>query len=133
MVYTRAMNAATQFGDPLVLAFTANITNTEANYNIKVPWDNVDLTYAYTVLTTVPDTGDCALLLEIDAADGTTIGSATITQSGSAVGNIDEFTLAAASSRKNLLNSNIINLSVDGASDVGQFVLYLYFEPSEYA
>jgi len=133
MAYTRAMNAATQFGDPLVVTATINISNAETNVPIKVPWDNVDLTYAYTVLTTIPTTSDVALLLEIDAADGTTIGTATITESGSAVGDVDEFTLSAASSRKNLLNSNIINVSIDGGADAGQFVLYLYFEPSEYA
>lgn len=133
MAYTRALNAATQFGDPLVLAVTVNILSAETNVPVKVPWDNVDLTYAYSVATVVTTTGDCTLLLEIDAADGTTIGTATVAYSGAAVGDVDEFTLSAPSSRKNLLNSNIINISIDGGANAGQCVIYLYFEPSEYA
>jgi len=135
MAYTRGLNAASQFGDPLILTCTVNVSNAETNVPIKVPWDNVDLTYAYTITTTVIDTGDCALILEIDAADGTSLATATIANSGTAVGTIDEFSMTAGNhaSRMNLLNSNIINLSVDGSSGNGQFVLYLYFEPSQYA
>ena len=133
MAYTRAMNAATQFGDPLVIPVVVALSNAETNVSVKVPWDNVDLTYAYSVVTVIPTTGDVTLLLEIDAADGTQIGTATLTESGIAVGYVAEFTLSAASSRTNLLNTNIINLSIDGAADAGQAVVYLFFEPSAYA
>jgi hypothetical protein len=133
MAYTRALNAATQFGDPLVLAVTGNILSAETNVPVKVPWDNVDLTYAYTVVTVITTTGDCTVDLEIDAAGGTQIGTATIAYSGCAVGDVDELTLSAPASRKNLLSSNIINVEIDGGANAGQFVLYLYFEPSEYA
>ena len=133
MAYTRALNAATQFGDPLVLSMVASLSNAETNVSVKVPWNNVDLVYAYCVLTVIPTTTDVTLLLEIDAADGTTIGTATITESGSAVGDVNEFTMASASDRTNLLNTNIINVSIDGGADAGQMVVYLYFEPSAYA
>jgi len=132
MAYTRALNAATQFGDPLVLSVTCTASTAATNLPIKVPWNNVDLVYAYSVLTTIIDTGDCVVLLQ-DGAAGTTIGTITITESGSAVGDIDEFTLAAPANRTNLLNTDIINVNIDGASGNGQFTIYMYFEPGQYA
>jgi hypothetical protein len=132
MAYTRALNAATQFGDPLVLSVTANIMTAETNLPIKIPWDGVDLTYAYAVTTTITTTGDCTIVLNKTSSAGTVIGTATITESGSAVGDIDEIALVAAASRTNLLNSDIINIKLDGAADAGQIVVFLYFEPSQY-
>jgi hypothetical protein len=132
MAYTRAMNAATQFGDPLILSVVCTASTNETNVPIYVPWDNVDLTYAYVVLTTIIDTGNCQVDLE-DGAGGTDIGNVTIVESGCAVGDVTEVTLANPANRKNLLNSDTINIEIDGASGNGQFIVYMYFEPSEYA
>ena len=134
MAYTRAMNAATQFGDPLIVPVCVTNTIAETNIPVKIPWNNVDLTYAYSVATVAVDaTGDMVVVLNNGSSGGTVIGNLTIACTD-AVGDIDEVTLAAPASRKNLLNSDSINIKVDGsAAAAGQVMLYLYFEPSEYA
>jgi hypothetical protein len=109
MAYTRGLNAATQFGDPLVLSVVGTASTAATDLPVKVPWNNVDLVYAYTVLTTIIDTGDCAFKIE-DGTGGTSVATATITQSGCAVGDIDEFTMVAGptatTARTNLLNTD---------------------------
>jgi hypothetical protein len=124
MAYTRSLNAPTQFGDPLVVSVVGTCSTAATDLPVKVPWNNVDLVYAYTVLTTIIDTGDCAFKIE-DGTGGTTVATATITQSGCAVGDIDELT--------NLQNTDVMNVEIDGASGNGQFTLWMYFEPSQYA
>ena len=132
MAYTRALNAPTQFGDPLVLSVVGTASTAATDLPVKVPWNNVDLVYAYWVLTTIIDTGDCAFKIE---DSGTTVATATITESECAVGDVGDFSMTAGvhGNRINLLNTDTMNIEIDGASGNGQFTIYMYFEPSAYA
>ena len=130
MAYSRRMDVTRPGpGDPGVLWVYMQNSAAETNCTVKVPWDDVELVYAYTYVATAIDaTGDCEIDLELNAAGGTELGTITIAASG-AVGTIDEATMSAA--RAPLGNGNSINVEMDGsASAAGAVMVYLYFEPA---
>ena len=112
---------------------TINITNSAAatDYPIYVPWKDVRLVYAYSVVTTAIDgTGDMAVKFECNAASGTSLGTMTVAAS-SALGTIDEWTEASTNTRLSYDDSGIdaVNIDIDGSSTgTGAIQMYLYFE-----
>ena len=117
-------------GDPGVLWVYLQNSAAETNCTVKVPWDNVELVYGYTYVATAIDaTANCEIDLELNAAGGTELGTATIAKSA-AVGTVGDITIDT-SNKTPLGNGNAINVEVDGsASAAGAVMVYLYFEPA---
>ena len=116
--------------EPAVLMCKIKNADSE-NLPIYVPWSDVELTYAYTIVTTAIDgNGDCVLTLKRDSSSGTTIGTITIATSAT-VGTLDEISITNRNVRLDYADSGMdaVNVGVNGdSSPSGEFDLYLYFE-----
>jgi len=117
-------------GDPGVIWCLVNNSAAETNIALKVPWNDVELVYAYTAVSTIIDnTGAAVIDLELNAAGGSLLATQTVAKN-SAVGTITEFTFDP-NIRSPLSNKNSINVEVDGsATGTGQWMVFLYFEPA---
>ena len=132
MAYTRQTpDSDTVCNNPGLVSHLCNNSAAETNMALKVPWDNVNLVYGYTAVTTAIDaTGSTTIDLELTKAGGTAIATQTIAKSA-AVGTITEFTFNEPLVAKGLDRKSTINVEIDGsATGSGQFMLYLYFEPN---
>lgn len=101
---------------------------------IQVPWSDVELTYAYTIVTTAIDgNNDCVLTLssgDTSGNTGTTIGTITIATSAT-VTTLDEISISNYNVRLDYADSAIscVVVGVNGdSSPSGEFDLYLFFE-----
>jgi hypothetical protein len=115
-------------GDPGVIWHVINNSAAETNIPIQVPWDDVELVYAYTAVQTIIDnTAAVEIDLELNAAGGTELASLSIAKN-SGVGTITEFTMNPETRTVLARNSSIV-VEVDGSSTgTGRLNLFLYFE-----
>ena len=135
MAYTRKMDRRCPLPvEPGVVSVHLVNSVAETNVPVMVPWKNVQLAYAYTVVTEAIDaTGAMEIDLELDAAGGTEMMSITVAGS-SAVGDIDEATVSSASACKGLsydeTSKDYVVCEIDGsAAAAGSVMLYMFFEP----
>lgn len=132
MAYTRRTSGPIRPGpgDPGVIWAHFLNSAAETNMAVKVPWDDVELVYAYMYNTVAIDaTGTATIDLELNAAGGTQLATATLAKSG-AIGTVTELTMDPTA-RTPLSNKSSINIEIDGsASAAGACMIYLYFEPA---
>lgn len=131
MAYTRKTSKRCPLPvEPVVLSCHLVNTVAETNVPISIPWEDVELVYAYTVCTEAIDaTGAMEIDLELNAAGGTEL--ATITVAGSsAVGDIDEATISTRSRLSyNDTSYDAVVAEVDGSAAAdGSVMLFMYFE-----
>jgi hypothetical protein len=108
------------------------LVNSTASTNVPVyvPWKRCKLVYAYTVVTEAIDaTGAMEIDLELNAAGGTEFASISVAGS-SAVGDIDEATIASYPHfDRDDASYDAVNVEIDGsAAAAGSVMLYMYFE-----
>ncbi len=136
MAYSRRKGAACPVpADPGLIWTRVVCTSTEANTAVKVPWNNVRLSYAYCIYiptdtaATILDAGDWEIDLELDEAGGTELMTITVA-SGAAAGTVYEATYVDEHACGGLSDQSTINIESDGADTVtvGAVNLYLYFE-----
>ena len=142
MAYSRLASSAwpTPGGDPGVLSIHLVNSIVEADYLLKVPWNNCRIAYAYTIVTNVAvdATTNWSIGIYKTATTGTLLVDCTIPKS-SAIGTVTDGTMnntvAAGTARKNLLNTNLLCITSigDGTTPTGECELYIYFEPSPLA
>ena len=123
--------------EPAVLAVALVQVNGTCDVPVYIPWENCKLTYAYTVTTVAEgNDGTVGIDLELDAADGSAIGSIAIAQNAS-VGDIDEIGTITEANAENLSaiisDRDAINIEITGTVSGGTWegMLYMYFEPWE--
>lgn len=105
----------------------------ELNYPIYIPWQRVKLVYAYALTTTAVATADFECDLELNAASGTEMMTCTVGQSGSAIGDIDEFTVSSAAACRNLgrhdTDRDMVVIEAEASNNAGALDIFMYFEP----
>jgi hypothetical protein len=122
--------------EPAVLPVALVQVNGTVDVLVYVPWENCQLTYAYTVTTVAEgNDGTLGIDLELNAASGTAIGSIAVAQNAS-VGDIDEIdAISSAGENLSALDParDAINIEITGTVSSGTWegMLYLYFEPWE--
>lgn len=103
---------------------------------VSIPWKDCRLTYAYTVTTVAEgNQGAVGIDFELDAADGSAIGTITVAQN-SAVGDIAEIASIDDAYANNLdradTSRDAINVEVTcGATTTWQGTLFMYFERNQ--
>lgn len=131
MAYTRKREPGCPLPvEPQVLAVSLINSAAAADYPIYVPWKNVELTYAYSVVTSAIDnTGSVSVKFELNAASGTSLGTMTVAQNASA-GTLADWTAGTASHLSSDNTSiDAVNIEVDGsATGTGEFTIFMYFE-----
>jgi hypothetical protein len=133
MAYTREKPAACPIpADPGVVSLLINSpavgSSAPVSTILEVPWDNVKLVYAYTVVTTLCGSqGD--IEIDLDNAAGTEMATITVA-ADAAVGVVDEATISSHAAADDLNDSDTVTVAVfDASSMTGQVMLYMYFEP----
>jgi hypothetical protein len=131
MTYTPLMNNKMPLPvEPAVLSCHLVNSASATDVPIYVPWKRCKPVYAYTVVTEAIDTsGAMEIDLELNAAGGTEFASITVAKS-SAVGDIDEATMASyPSCDREDTSIDAVNAEIDGgAAASGSVMLYVYFE-----
>jgi len=143
MAYTREkVQACPAPCDPGVLSILLNNTVSSATDSIiKIPWNNCKLVYAYSMVTTLPNSkATLNIDLELTAASGAVLGT-MVNSKSAAVGTVTEWTkgtVGASSITESSFifdDGGLINIEVTGASSAsvtGQAMLYMFFEPAIY-
>ena len=73
------------------------------------------LVRAYTVITNAITTADAAVAVKING--GTAVGTITVTQSGSAAGDVDSVAMAAIGTASYVNEGDLVTFVSDGAAD----------------
>lgn len=104
---------------------------------VYIPWKHCRLVYAYAMIAVIPTTADQVIDIELNAKSGTVMGSITITESGSAVGDVVDAVLvpeACNNLDRDDTTKQMINLEIVAhTSGVGTADVYLYFESENMA